>query len=153
MRFLEHRVPPPIVALAFVLVGWWIARVTPVLPLSRGIRITAGIVLAGAGFALIGASVREFRRFQTTIHPLDPERASSIVSTGPFAISRNPMYVGLLLILLGWTAYLAAPAALLAPAGLVAYLTRFQILPEERALSEKFGAPYDAYRRRVRRWL
>lgn len=72
---------------------------------------------------------------------------------GVYRATRNPMYVGLALLLLAWTVYLGAPLALLGVAAFVAYITRFQIVPEERVLAQKFGPEFGAYRSRVRRWL
>lgn len=72
---------------------------------------------------------------------------------GPYRFTRNPMYLGMVLILLAWCLWLGNAAALLALAAFVGYITRFQIVPEERALAGRFGAAYEDYRRRVRRWV
>ena len=82
-----------------------------------------------------------------------PERASALVERGIYRHTRNPMYLGLLCLLLGWTLALGQWAALLGPLVFVVYITRFQIVPEERVLLAHFGAAYDDYRQRVRRWL
>ena len=153
MRFLELCVPPPIVALVFAAVAWAVAVATPALELPGALRVGLAVALTLAGVGFVAAGVRAFRRAETTIHPLKPEKASAIVSSGVFAITRNPMYLGLLLVLVGWAVFLSSPAALVGPAGLALYLTRFQILPEERALAAKFGDAYSAYAARVRRWI
>ncbi|HEV8366930.1 MAG TPA: isoprenylcysteine carboxylmethyltransferase family protein, partial [Pyrinomonadaceae bacterium] len=75
------------------------------------------------------------------------------VSTGVYRFTRNPMYLGLLLTLLGWAAFLSNPASLLFVPIFVLYINRFQIKPEEQVLSSLFGAEYMAYKSRVRRWL
>ena len=98
-------------------------------------------------------SVLTFRRARTTVNPLRPANASALVTTGPFALSRNPMYVGMATLLAGWAAWLGTPWALTGLVAFVAWITRFQILPEERVLAQRFGAAFDAYRGRVRRWL
>jgi protein-S-isoprenylcysteine O-methyltransferase Ste14 len=87
------------------------------------------------------------------VNPLHPEATSSLVITGIYRHTRNPMYVGFAAVLLGWAAYLAAPLALLGPLTFVLYITRFQIIPEERALHAKFGPEFAAYQARVRRWI
>ena len=87
------------------------------------------------------------------MNALEPERASSLVVEGVYGRTRNPMYLGLALTLVGWAVYLAAPWALIGPALFVALITRIQIVPEERALSEKFGSEFAAYRQAVRRWF
>jgi protein-S-isoprenylcysteine O-methyltransferase Ste14 len=94
-----------------------------------------------------------FRRAQTTITPLKPETASSLVSTGIYGFTRNPMYLGLLTVLIGWAVYLAAPFALFGPLFFWLYIGRFQIVPEERALSALFGDRFTQYTAKVRRWL
>ena len=105
----------------------------------------------GVGSPITG--VIEFRHKHTTINPLTPSASSAIVTGGIYRVSRSPMYLGFLLVLAGWAVYLSnAGAALFLPA-FVAYLTRYQIQPEERALLAKFGSQYAEYMSRVRRWL
>jgi protein-S-isoprenylcysteine O-methyltransferase Ste14 len=76
-----------------------------------------------------------------------------MVTMGVYGRTRNPMYLGLIFVLTGWTIYLAAPWAILGPVLLVLFTTRFQIVPEERVLTAKFGSEYTDYQARVRRWL
>ena len=97
--------------------------------------------------------VRAFRRVRTTVSPLNPEQTEHFVSDGVYRFSRNPMYAGLGCWLVAWAGYLAHPLPWLFLAAFVAYMTRFQIMPEERVLEQKFGAKYESYCRRVRRWL
>jgi protein-S-isoprenylcysteine O-methyltransferase Ste14 len=94
-----------------------------------------------------------FRRARTTISPVKASAASSLVTTGVYRFTRNPMYLGLLLTLLAWAAFLFNPVALLFVPIFVLYINRFQIKPEERTLSALFGGEYGAYQERVRRWL
>jgi protein-S-isoprenylcysteine O-methyltransferase Ste14 len=94
-----------------------------------------------------------FRRARTTVNPLKPESASSLVASGVYRVSRNPMYVGLCLVLLGWAVMLSNVLAYAIVPVFVLYMNRFQIGPEEAALERVFGADYVAYRARVRRWL
>ncbi len=108
---------------------------------------------ASRGLLVALAGVREFRRARTTLHPQQPEAASSVVRSGIYARSRNPMYLGMLLVLVAWGAWLANLASLALAAAFVPYLNRFQIEPEERAMARNFGAAYEEYRRQVRRWL
>ena len=86
-----------------------------------------------------------------TLSPADPTKR--LVIKGLYKYSRNPMYVGLTALLVGWAIWLSAPWVFLGPIALMLYLTRFQIIPEERVMSAKFGRDYDDYRKRVRRWL
>jgi protein-S-isoprenylcysteine O-methyltransferase Ste14 len=107
--------------------------------------------LSGIAVALLGAA--EFRKAKTTLNAFKPEASSSLVVTGIYRHSRNPMYLGVVCVLLAWAVYLAAPFALLGPVLFVLFITRFQIVPEERALSAKFGPEFTRYAREVRRWL
>jgi protein-S-isoprenylcysteine O-methyltransferase Ste14 len=108
-------------------------------------------IAALAMWALAG--VAEFRRARTTVNPTTPQASSSVVDSGIYRRSRNPMYLGFLLALAGWAIQLGHLAALPVLPAFVLYMNRFQIAPEERALRAKFGAPYAEYTRRVRRWL
>lgn len=109
------------------------------------------LALCGLGCDLAG--LWAFRRHRTTVNPLRPGKASAVVQDGIYRFTRNPMYVGMALLLTAWVTGLGAPLGLLALALFVAFITRFQIQPEERALQAKFGADYAAYCARVRRWL
>lgn len=153
MNWLERRIPPPLAGALVGVVMWLAAPFGPVLALDPVTRhvIAACLVVVGIAFDLAG--VRAFRAVRTTINPLAPQRASTLVTAGVYRITRNPMYLGLCCILLGWAAWLAALAPFLGPPVFVGYITRFQILPEERALRQLFGEPYLRYAARVRRWL
>ncbi len=143
---LEYRVPPPVVALLVALLMW--------LATGRQWQWAWPVGLCWAvGLAIDASGLWAFWRQRTTINPLHPERASALVERGIYRHTRNPMYLGLLCLLLGWTLALGQWAALLGPLVFVVYITRFQIVPEERVLLAHFGAAYDDYRQRVRRWL
>ena len=153
MASLDHKVPPPVVGALAALAMWLVASTGPSLPLDERPRlaITGIFVVAGLGFDLLG--LLAFRAARTTINPLRPERASELVVTGVYAVTRNPMYVGLLLLLLGWAVYLSAWLTFAGPVLYMVYVTRFQIVPAERILGRVFGERYTHYCSRVRRWL
>ena len=153
MTSLERRVPPPIVFLVMLLACWIIARVSPALAIGATLPRWFGGGLAAGGVLLGIAGAFEFRRPRTTIDPVRIEAASSLVTSGVFRVTRNPMYLGLAIILVGAAIFLRSPFALVGPAAFVAFIWRFQITPEERVMRAKFGAAYEAYRRRVRAWL
>ena len=96
---------------------------------------------------------RAFRRRRTTVDPIQPQKASSLVIDNVFRYTRNPMYLGLVLVLGAWAVYLSNLASLVMLPVFIAYLTRFQIQPEERVLLEKFGDDFEQYMRKVRRWI
>ena len=94
-----------------------------------------------------------FRRARTTVNPLQPTKASTLVATGIYRVSRNPMYLGFLVCLLGWAILLSNPIAFLLPPQFVLGMNRWQIVPEEQALALRFGPEFAAYKIRARRWL
>ena len=147
---------PPILFAGAALVALGLQVILP-LPWPGGAvaasLAVAGLFLMAAGIALDLATALAFRRHRTTINPLHPEKTSRLVTGGIYRISRNPMYVGMALLLLAWAVYLQSPAALLGIGGFIAYITRFQIIPEESLLAQHFGADFETYRQRVRRWL
>jgi len=153
MRALELRIPPPVVALLVAVAMWGISLATPPAARPALIRVVVAISigLAGAGIAISGALA--FRRAKTTVSPLKPETTSSLVTSGVYRLTRNPMYVGLALALLAWAVFVSSPLALFGPLVFILYMTRFQIVPEERALSSMFGTAYSTYQAKVRRWL
>jgi protein-S-isoprenylcysteine O-methyltransferase Ste14 len=153
MHALELKVPPPIVALVMAIAMWFLAYLPPsseAPPIAR-LFLAAGLAAVGAGFSLSG--VLAFRRARTTVNPLKPESASSLVIAGVYQATRNPMYVGMLFLLLAWAAFLWSAWSLLGALGFAAYIRRFQIAPEERVLAGLFGTEYTEYKARVRRWL
>lgn len=152
MRTLELRVPPVAVVLIFAAAMAGLGLVTPVaIHVPGGLFVAVALVLAGVAVALAG--VVAFHHQKTTVNPLRPEQSSALVATGIYRFSRNPMYLGFLLALLGWSVYLRSWASVLLLPVFVAYMNRFQIQPEERALAERFGPQFLAYCASVRRWL
>lgn len=153
MQALELKIPPPVAALFVGVAMWFVASPLPAVNPARQTRLLfAGLcAVFGVMVALLG--VWAFRQAKTTVNPLNPAEASSVVTGGIYRYTRNPMYVGLVSALAAWGIWLWVPWAFLGPVALMLYLTRFQIIPEERVMSSKFGRDYDEYRQRVRRWL
>jgi protein-S-isoprenylcysteine O-methyltransferase Ste14 len=150
---LENRVPPPLVVVLIGVAMGGIAWSTPAVEITSPLRFgVGGAVIALGAFAVVHGA-RMFWRNETTIDPLDLERASTLVTSDLFRLSRNPMYVGFAAALVGWAVCLAAPWSLLGPVAFVLFIDRFQILPEERVMRAKFGRAYDEYRAKVRRWV
>ncbi len=115
-------------------------------------KMVAAVISILGGIISI-AGVISFRRARTTVIPMQIDAASSLVVTGIFAITRNPMYLGLVFVLLGWFVYLSNFTSLIMVPLFVLYMNSFQILPEERALESKFGQEFVVYKAKVRRWL
>ena len=117
------------------------------------LRMVVGLGIAQASAVVAVAAVASMLLARTTMNPLDPTKARNLVTGGVFRLSRNPMYLSLLLLLVAYAVRLDSPAVWLGPLVFIAYVTRFQIHPEERALQAKFGEAYLRYRMRTRRWL
>jgi protein-S-isoprenylcysteine O-methyltransferase Ste14 len=132
---------------------WGLRAAAPGLTADYPGRMAIAVVIAALGIAAAAAGVLAFRRARTTVNPLDLEKSTAVVSTGIYRFSRNPMYLGMLLVLVAWAVFLANPVTLAGPSLFVLYVNRFQIRPEERALMQRFGEPYRVYLGRVRRWL
>lgn len=152
-HWLELKIPPAAVVLILAGLMFAVSRALPGLSFSLPGKLVIAVTLMVLGGALAFAGVVAFRSRRTTVNPLTPGAASSLVSGSVYRFSRNPMYLGFLLALAGWAAYLAnIGSALLLPA-FVLYMNRFQIVPEERALLATFGGGFSEYTSRVRRWL
>jgi protein-S-isoprenylcysteine O-methyltransferase Ste14 len=149
--WLELRVPPLVV---FACVGALMAGAAWVLPVfAFSLPWPLAAVAAAAGIVVGIAGVLQFRRARTTVNPLKPDEASALVSGGIYRWTRNPMYLGMALVLLGWGLYLGNFGALVLVGAFVSYIGRLQIDPEEVALEARFGEAFSTYRKRVRRWL
>ena len=153
MVSLRVKVPPPAVALLFGLLMWLASSMVAPVAVSFAARVGVAVVLVSVGLTLGVAAMLSFLREKTTMNPTKPGAASSLVTGGVFRFTRDPMYLSLLLYLLAWTSYLSSWLALLFVPVFVLYINELQIKPEERALSELFGAEYASYKARVRRWL
>jgi protein-S-isoprenylcysteine O-methyltransferase Ste14 len=153
MHPLEHRIPPPVVALIVAAAMWMNSISGPKLDLPFEVRVGIALAIAAVGVAFDLLGLLAFRTARTTINPLKPQNTSSLVTTGVYRYSRNPMYVGLVCFLLAWTVFLAALWPLAGPILFVFYINRFQIEPEERLLAKRFGDDFAGYKARVRRWL
>jgi len=142
-----------VIALICAALAWILAHLTPGLSYLVPARIPIIVLLVLIGLALDISGLMSFRKAKTTFNPLAPGRSKSIVQNGPYQFTRNPMYLGMVFNLLGLCVYFENPLTLVAVVVFVAYITRFQIIPEERILLAKFGDSYAQYTRSVRRWL
>ena len=153
VRVLELRIPPVALAIATAVLMWFGAAHAPGFSLELPAKATVGAAFGLLGLIICTLGVVEFRRARTTVNPTRPQSASSLVTSGIYSHTRNPMYLGLLLLLGGWAVVVANLIAFLALPAFVLYLNQFQIKPEERALMSHFGDQFKAYCSRVRRWI
>ena len=105
------------------------------------------------GLGIFGAAVQSFKKHKTTINPLSPNKASSLVNSGIFSYTRNPMYLGMLLILLSISFKFNIAGGIFISFLFKIYITRFQIIPEEVAMTKLFGEEFIAYKKQTRRWI
>lgn len=110
-------------------------------------------IFLGMGVLALFSGIISFRIKGTTVDPLNPEKASSLVQSGIYKYTRNPMYLGMALVLLGGIVRIGNPIGLLAIMFFIWYITKFQIKPEEAALKKIFGAEYEKFCNKVRRWV
>jgi protein-S-isoprenylcysteine O-methyltransferase Ste14 len=145
---------PPLALVSIVAALMWLASfATPTFEFFLPARYVLSVSFAIIGAVTCVAGVVSFRRAKTTVNPMKPSSATSLVVSGIYKHTRNPMYLGLLLVLLGWAVFLSNPAAFAFLPAFIVYLNRFQIVPEERVLASLFPHEYPAYRAKVRRWL
>jgi len=150
---LELKINPPLQMLISTVLIYATASILPISAtlleykwLLGGTFLCIGLFFNVAGGALFSSA-------KTTGNPNKPEMAASLVTSGIYRISRNPMYVGLIFLLLAWATWLGSVFSLVIIVIFQQYMTRFQIIPEERALTKKFTGKYHDYFRQVRRWL
>ncbi|MBW8192412.1 isoprenylcysteine carboxylmethyltransferase family protein [Neiella marina] len=157
-HWLELKLPPVllvVIAAGLIVISpafSYFESVNQARQMSSWMPLTAtGLMALGIIVAITG--VYQFRQYQTTVNPVNPHHASSLVTTGIYRFSRNPMYLGMLIALLGWSAWWQQPFGLIITQLFNLYMSRFQIIPEERALQGQFGLQFDEYCQQTRRWL
>lgn len=145
------KVPPLAqLAICFVIAGG-LATYMPIFSFHAPNWLVAIEIIAGIAFLV--PAVMSFIRHKTTVNPQSPSDATSLVTSGVFSISRNPMYVGMLLLLLAFVLWLGEASALFAAVIFFISIDQFQIRSEEQSLREKFGKAFTEYAKRVPRWL
>ncbi|WP_201584378.1 methyltransferase family protein [Psychrobacter jeotgali] len=153
LKSLELKIPPVV---HFAVVGgtmYLVSKQVPKFDYSlTGSKVLASVV-AISGVTLGIKGVIEFKKEQTTPNPHTPDKATALVTQGVYQYSRNPMYFGLLTVLIAWGLYLSNLLAFLLLPLFIIIMNRLQIKPEERVLAEKFGKTYQAYKAKVRRWI
>ena len=153
MKFLELKVPPVALFILALVASYFSAQ-----QLSTGaIGMPFKLIVLGVGIVLSGviglAGVWEFRKQKTTVNPIKVETASTVVDSGIFGYTRNPMYLGLFILLFCFGYFFQNIFSVLLSFAFVIYMNQFQIKPEERALEQLFGAEYVDYKQKVRRWV
>ena len=153
MENLELKIPPVVVTFIFAFLMWLVSIQLPQGSMLVLYSIILAIIFLVGGVVIALAGVLSFHLAKTTVNPTKPNASSTIVRSGIYRFSRNPMYLGLLLVLVGWLLLLSNLIAFVLLPLYIVYMNRFQIIPEERILTSKFNNHYNDYKRSVRRWF
>ncbi|MEW5249778.1 methyltransferase family protein [Microbulbifer sp. 2201CG32-9] len=153
MKWLELKIPPVLLVFLFSIFMWIVSLVLPRVDLNLYLENIVFGLLSAISVLIVILGVVSFRRADTTVNPINPGSSSSLVQTGIYRYSRNPMYLGFMLFLLGFSVFLQSVFAMFLLPVFIAYMNSFQIKPEERALASIFGEEFIRYQRKVRRWI
>ena len=148
---METKIPPPIVTLIFGFATYLSRKIFPEIEIQYSSFF--GIFLLLLGFFILISAVKLFRNDKTTVNPLSPEQATKLVTNGIFKLSRNPMYLGMAVILASVAVLFNIIGGIISMALFCLYITKFQIIPEERAMSNLFSQDFDKYKQATRRWI
>lgn len=150
---LKNKIPPVVLVLLYLLMMYGLTMLLPELTFALPLHLVVAGFLAAVALVVVLLAVWQFKKSQTTVDPTQPENASQLVSSGIFSLTRNPMYLGMALLLIAAGIYWQHIAALLLALSFPLYLTYFQIAPEEQAMAKLFPAQWPDYKKRVRRWI
>ena len=150
---MKNKIPPPVLLLVTGAMMWFVAHSSFAVSFSVPYPLFVAIGVASIGVAIDIFAIREFRSVKTTVNPLRPENASTLVRGGIFNKSRNPMYLGMLFLLSGWAIWLGSASNIVVIVLFVPLITQLQIKPEEAALRTLFGQDYVDYCEQVGRWV
>ncbi len=153
MRSLELKIPPVVVTLLIAGLMRIFVWVFPGFGYTFIQRSPFVAAFALAGFVVGALGIVSFRRARTTVNPVKVDSTSALVHSGVYQFTRNPMYLGLLMVLIAWAIHLSNTLTFVGPVLFVLYMNRFQIAPEERALASRYGKAYSEYQQHVRRWM
>ena len=153
MKALELKIPPPVYALSLGIMMWLLNQYFPVTHFIESPWNKVGLAIIVIALVLDSSSLFLFLKQRTTINPMKPSNTDELVTAGLYKITRNPMYVGLLVILFGYAVWLGSLTPFLILPLFYWLITQFQIKPEERILEKKFGQEYLFYKSKAKRWL
>ncbi len=150
---LELKIIPPLVTLIAGLLMWIITKFFPTIIIIPQYKNFLAVIIAILGLILMALAALSLFRAKTTINPMKPQNSSNLVTSGIYKFSRNPIYLADLLFLLAFALFLNNLLSLIFIIGFYLYMNKFQIIPEERFLEEKFGETYLKYKQKTRRWI
>ena len=148
---METKIPPPVVTLIFGFAIYLSRKIFPEIEIQHASFF--GMFLLLLGFLILISAVQLFRNDKTTVNPLSPEQATKLVTNGIFKLSRNPMYLGMAVILASVAVFFNIIGGIIFMALFCLYITKFQIIPEEKAMKELFAQDFEQYMKATRRWI
>ena len=148
---METKIPPPVVTLIFGFAIYLSRKIFPEIEIQYASFF--GMFLLLLGFFILISAVKLFRNDKTTVNPLSPEQATKLVTNGIFKLSRNPMYLGMAVILASVAVFFNIIGGIIFMALFCLYITKFQIIPEEKAMNELFAQDFERYMQATRRWI
>tara|TARA_B100000287_G_scaffold397077_1_gene413290 strand:- start:726 stop:1172 length:447 start_codon:yes stop_codon:yes gene_type:complete len=148
---MKTKIPPPVVTLVSALLIFFSKELFPSYAFDYQSMLSIGVFISG--LMILVSAVSLFKKKETTVNPMSPEKASSLVVDGVFKYTRNPMYLGMSVVLLSISIQFNLIGGLLIVCLFVAYITIFQIIPEEEAMEENFGEEYLSFKKSTRRWI
>ena len=151
MISIKTKIPPPLVALIFGFLVNYSKNIFPKIEIGWGSVVGAFMIIIG--LIIILSAIIQFKKYKTTITPLNPSNATKLITDGIYKFSRNPMYLGLLLVLFGISIILNPIGGLFLIPLFILYLNFFQIIPEENAMVDLFKDEFLEYKKNVRRWI
>ena len=148
---IKTKFPPPLVALTFGFLINYTKNIFPKIEIKN--EIIFGSFMIISGLIIILSAIILFKKYQTTISPLNPSNATKLITDGIYKFSRNPMYLGLLLVLVGISIILNLTGGFFFILLFILYINLFQIIPEENAMVDLFKDEFLEYKKNVRRWI
>ena len=148
---MKTKIPPPIIALGCIVINYLSTYLINPISFPNS-EIIGGLILL-VGIATTVLAILLFKNYKTTVNPMRPEESTTLVTTGIFSVTRNPMYFGLFFIISSTVLFFGSWFGIIILIFFVWFITKFQIIPEEEAMEKLFGNKYDEYRQNVRRWI
>ena len=148
---MKTKIPPPIIALICIVINYLSTYLINPIKFPN-IEIIGGLILL-LGVATAVLATLLFKKDKTTVNPMNPEETTTLVTTGIFSITRNPMYLGLFLSISSTILFFGSWFGIIILMFFVWYINKFQIIPEEEAMEKLFGNKFSEYRQKVRRWI
>ena len=148
---MKTKIPPPIIALICIVTNYLSTYL--INPIKFPNIEIIGVIILLVGFLTIIFAISLFKKNKTTINPMAPEETTTLVTTGIFSKTRNPMYLGLFFLIFSTILFFGSWIGIIILVFFVWYINKFQIMPEEEAMEKLFGEKYNKYIQNVRRWI